>query len=415
MGWCFYVIIGGALVFLAIYLINQRQRMKMQTEMGRMRAEFFTRISHQLRTPLTLIGGPVTEVLKSEKLSERGHGLLNMVRRNSQSMLALVDNMLHYDRDSDNYLVDDTNAPFALSNVEQSAVTDNVEADHGQRTTLLVVEDNADLRLFLSTILSHDYTVLTADNGLQGLETARKQLPDFIISDVMMPVMDGLAMVHELKQDATTSHIPIIILSAKASMQDRLQGLREGIDDYIPKPFSATYLRERVANIIARRHSLQKEALAQLTDRAAEAQEQTSQEKSEENTPTTYRLSAPEIIDADKVMMDKLMAFLEEHISDPALRMEDMAEEVNLSRTAFYSKMRSIVGMPPVEFVRHIRLQRAEQLVAQSKDSFSQIAYAVGFADPKYFSKCFRKATGMTPSEYRRLKKQENAGDSSAI
>ena len=415
MGWCFYVIVGGALVFLAIYLINQRQRMKMQTEMGRMRAEFFTRISHQLRTPLTLIGGPVTEVLKSEKLSERGHGLLNMVRRNSQSMLALVDNMLHYDRDSDNYLVDDTNAPFALSNVEQSAVTDTVEADHGQRTTLLVVEDNADLRLFLSTILSHDYTVLTADNGLQGLETARKQLPDFIISDVMMPVMDGLAMVHELKQDATTSHIPIIILSAKASMQDRLQGLREGIDDYIPKPFSATYLRERVANIIARRHSLQKEALAQLTDRAAEAQEQTSQEKSEENAPTTYRLSAPEIIDADKVMMDKLMAFLEEHISDPALRMEDMADEVNLSRTAFYSKMRSIVGMPPVEFVRHIRLQRAELLVAKSKDSFSQIAYAVGFADPKYFSKCFRKATGMTPSEYRRLKRQENAGDSSAM
>lgn len=109
-------------------------------------------------------------------------------------------------------------------------------------------------------------------------------------------------------------------------------------------------------------------------------------------------------------MMDKLMAFLEKHISDPALRMEDMADEVNLSRTAFYSKMRSIVGMPPVEFVRHIRLQRAELLVAKSKDSFSQIAYAVGFADPKYFSKCFRKATGMTPSEYRRMKqKQEEA------
>ena len=113
---------------------------------------------------------------------------------------------------------------------------------------------------------------------------------------------------------------------------------------------------------------------------------------------------------ADKVMMDKLMAFLEKHISDPTLRMEDMADEVNLSRTAFYSKMRSIVGMPPVEFVRHIRLQRAELLVAKSKDSFSQIAYAVGFSDPKYFSKCFRKATGMTPSEYRRMKqKQEEA------
>ena len=380
MGWCFYIIIGGALVFLAIYLINQRQRMKMQTEMGRMRAEFFTRIGHQLRTPLTLIGGPVTEVLKSESLTERGHGLLDMVRRNSQSMLALVDNMLHFDHDSDNYLVDDTNAPFALSNAGQSTVTDNVEPDHGQRTTLLVVEDNADLRLFLSTILSP------------------------------VPVMDGLAMVHQLKQDATTSHIPIIILSAKASMQDRLQGLREGIDDYIPKPFSATYLRERVANIIARRHSLQQEALQQLTDPAVEETSDDKQQTPDKETSTSYRLSAPEIIDADKVMMDKLMAFLEKHISDPTLRMEDMADEVNLSRTAFYSKMRSIVGMPPVEFVRHIRLQRAELLVAKSKDSFSQIAYAVGFSDPKYFSKCFRKATGMTPSEYRRMKqKQEEA------
>ena len=398
MGWCFYIIVGGVLVFLAFYLINQRQRMKMQTEMGRMRAEFFTRIGHQLRTPLTLIGGPVTEVLKSESLSERGHGLLDMVRRNSQSMLALVDNMLHYDHNSDNYLVDDTNAPFVLSNAEQSAAPDNVEPDHGQRTTLLVVEDNADLRLFLSTILSPDYTVLTADNGLQGLETARKQLPDFIIS------------VHQLKQDASTSHIPIIILSAKASMQDRLQGLREGIDDYIPKPFSATYLRERVANIIARRHSLQQEALQQLTDPAVEEPADAEQQNPGKVESTPYRLSAPEIIDADKVMMDKLMAFLEARISDPTLRMEDMADEVNLSRTAFYSKMRSIVGMPPVEFVRHIRLQRAELLVAKSKDSFSQIAYAVGFSDPKYFSKCFRKATGMTPSEYRRMKqKQEEA------
>ncbi len=407
MGWLFYILVGGALVYLAMYLYAQRQRMKIQSEMGRMRTEFFTRIGHQLRTPLTLIGGPVTEVLKSETLTARGRDLLDMVRRNSQSMLTLVDNMLHYDRDNDNYLVDDSNAPFALSSASQEGEKESAETVAEKDITLLVVEDNADLRQFLSTILSPSYTVLTADNGLQGLEVARRKLPDFIISDVMMPVMDGLTMVHQLKQDATTSHIPIIILSAKASMQDRVQGLREGIDDYIPKPFSATYLRERVANIIARRHSLQQEALAQLTDGSGEQQPVPRKEPVKGDPHTSFRLSAPEIIDADKVMMDKLMAFLEKHIADPSLRMEDMAEEVNLSRTAFYSKMRSIVGMPPVEFVRHIRLQRAEQLVAQSKDSFSQIAYAVGFADPKYFSKCFRKATGMTPSEYRRLKRKQ--------
>ena len=128
-----------------------------------------------------------------------------------------------------------------------------------------------------------------------------------------------------------------------------------------------------MANIIARRHSLQQEALQQLTDPAVDETADTKQQAPGQAEPTSYRLSAPEIIDADKVMMDKLMAFLEARISDPTLRMEDMADEVNLSRTAFYSKMRSIVGMPPVEFVRHIRLQRAELLVAKSKDSFSQI------------------------------------------
>lgn len=258
---------------------------------------------------------------------------------------------------------------------------------------LLVVEDTRDLRQFLFTILSSDYSVIAAENGQEGLEKARSEMPDFIITDVMMPVMDGMTMVHELKQDKNTSHIPIVILSAKASMTDRLQGLREGVDDYITKPFSATYLKERVANIIARRRSLQQDVLVELSQQGSKTKE--------ERNRTEFKLSSPEIIDQDKVLMDKLMAFLEKHIGDSELKMDDIAQAVNLGRTAFYGKMKSIVGMPPVEFVRHIRLQRAEELITKSKDSFSQIAYAVGFTDPKYFSKCFRKETGMSPSEYR--------------
>jgi YesN/AraC family two-component response regulator len=207
--------------------------------------------------------------------------------------------------------------------------------------------------------------------------------------------MDGLTMVHTLKQDTATSHIPIIVLSAKASMEDRLQGLREGIDDYITKPFSATYLKQRVENIIAQRRMLQQSLLEKL---AGEEPAATADEASAE---TVYHLDAPQIVDADKEMMNRLMAFLEEHIGNDKLRIEDLAEAVCLGRSVFYGKLKSIVGMSPVDFLRHIRMQRAEQLIANSNYQISQIAYMVGFTDPKYFSKTFKKETGLTPSEYR--------------
>lgn len=405
MGWLLYIVIGGGLVYIAIYLYGQQKRIQLQTEMREMMTTFFTNIGHKLRTPLTLIGGPVTEVMRTEHLSDRGQELLGMVRRNSDNMLTLVNRMLDYDHNPDNYLVDDnvvmpnrdghdsSNNPDGYNSHDSHDV---VAASYATPThpdvKLLVVEDTRDLRQFLFTILSSDYSVITAENGQEGLEKARSEMPDFIITDVMMPIMDGMTMVHELKQDKNTSHIPIVILSAKASMTDRVQGLREGVDDYITKPFSATYLKERVANIIARRRSLQQDVLVELSHQAS---------KKEQGSQTEFKLNSPEIIDQDKVMMDKLMAYLEAHIDDSELKMDDMAQAVNLGRTVFYGKMKSIVGMAPVEFVRHIRMQRAEELIVKSKESLSQIAYAVGFTDPKYFSKCFKKETGMSPSEYR--------------
>lgn len=210
-------------------------------------------------------------------------------------------------------------------------------------------------------------------------------MPDFIVTDVMMPVMDGLTMVHKIKQNKDICHIPIIVLSAKASLDDRLQGLREGIDDYITKPFSATYLKMRVQNIISQRRMQQQLYVEQLDPKNKD----------------TYRLESPQIVDADKEMMKQLMVYLEENISNPEIKIEDLASSVNLSRSVFYGKIKSIVGMSPVDFVKHIRILRAEEMIVKSDYSFSQIAYAVGFSDPKYFSKCFKKETGMTPSEYR--------------
>lgn len=382
--WLLYVVAFCGIVVLVAYIYTLRARNMMVREMGEMKMKFFTEIGHKLRTPLTLIGGPVAEVLKTDGLVGSARKHLEMVQRNASQMLELVNRMLKYNGGDDTYISDDnvpaqkeeTNADISL--IEEEAVDKSVR--------LLVVEDNDDLRAFLVDILGCGYTVLQAVNGKEGLEIAERSMPDFIITDVMMPVMDGLAMVHLIKQNKDICHIPIIVLSAKASLEDRLQGLREGIDDYITKPFSAVYLKSRVNNIISSRRALQ----------------QTYVEQIKADDTQTYKLESPQIVDADNEMMKRLLSFLDEHISDASLRVEDCADAVNLGRSAFYSKLKSIVGMTPVDFVSHIRMQRAVELVVKSNYTFSQIAYMVGFSDPKYFSRSFKCKIGKTPSEYRK-------------
>lgn len=385
--WPVYIILLAGIIFIASYIYMLKERNKLSKEMNEMKTNFFNNIGHKLRTPLTLIGGPVTEILKHNDLKEEYRKALEMVQRNSRSMLELVNNMLNYNS-SDNYFVDDINAPVFAGQAENTESTGNSNND--KSTTLLIVEDNNDLRSFLVSILSQDYNVISAENGKVGLDKADKEMPDFIITDVMMPEMDGLTMVRNIKRNRNISHIPIIVLSAKASMEDRIKGLKEGIDDYITKPFSATYLKQRVENIIGQRHILQQTYLEQMKDVG-----------SNDAGKKEFNLDAPEIIDNDKLMIDKLMNYIEEHIGDSDLKIEDLATAVNMGRTVFYGKIKSIIGMTPIDFVRHIRIQRAEELVAHSKQTFSQIAYSLGFSDPKYFTKCFKKDTGMTPSEYR--------------
>lgn len=396
-----YVLLAILVIGAIINFIVLRRKNALQHKMDYIKTRFYTDVSHQLRTPLTLIGGPVTEVLADEKtLSDKGRQHLEMVQRNARNMLELVNKMLEKLK-SKSFVVDNEKAPvFAGHQSFQEVVTqkdDAIETKSGKQrhkdVKLLVVEDNDDLRAFLVSILHDDYTVIEAANGRKGLDKALHEQPDFIITDVMMPEMDGLTMVHQIKQNADICHIPIVVLSAKASLEDRLQGLKEGIDDYITKPFSATYLRQRIENIIAQRQMLQRTWLEQLGTNAEGTKEETSQRE--------YRLEAPEIVDADQQMMDRLMQYLEERISDQDLRIEDMADAVNLGRTVFYGKIKSIVGMAPVDFLRHVRMQRAEDLISRSQMTIAEVAYAIGFTDPKYFTKCFKKETGMTPTEYR--------------
>lgn len=254
-----------------------------------------------------------------------------------------------------------------------------------EQLSVLIVEDNQELRHLLRTILFKKYTILEAANGEEGLKLARQAIPDMIISDVMMPVMDGLEMVKQIKENKDICHLPIILLSAKSSLDDRIVGLEQGIDDYITKPFSSTYLKARVASLFAQRRQLQEMFMNRLS-----AGEEI--DNSKEWSP-----AEPDAIPHDELFMKQVMEYMEEQMDNPNLVIGEFANKLLLSRSLFYRKLKSIVGMPPVDFIREIRVKRAAQLIKGNVYNFSQIAYMTGFNDPKYFSRCFKNTWELRP------------------
>lgn len=266
--------------------------------------------------------------------------------------------------------------------------------------SILIVEDNVELRNFLSDILSESYRVITATNGQEGLEQAREYIPDLIISDIMMPAMDGLDMVKNIKENREICHIPIILLSAKSSLDDRISGLEQGIDDYITKPFSATYLKIRIKSLLHQRKELQEIYWKSWSEKLNNTQETTLEEKL---TP-----SQPQIISYDEQFMQQVMQVMEEQMENSELTVDEFAQLLNLGRSVFYQKLKSIIGLSPVDFIREIRIKRAVQLIDSGEYNFSQVAYMTGFNDPKYFGKCFKRQMGMTPSEYKENKRDDS-------
>ena len=401
------------IIFWIVYFFILRNQHGMDKKINKLKTKFYSNASHQLRTPLTLIGGPIDEVLQKEpSLSESSKELLNIVRRNTAKMLDMVNQMLNYSIDGKNYIddiIDDGNARYFMVNDSAQTTTNINENSREKENTILVVEDNKDLRTYLYNILCNDYNVILAENGYIGIEKARKYMPDFIITDITMPVLDGLTMIRMIREDSDINHLPIIILSARASEKDRNLGNELGALGYITKPFSATYLKGRVDNFIAQRKAMQQQLLSKI--RILNNEENSNQQNSlNDYHPNAgiynedgfqYQDEKSSIQGINDKVIQKVILYLDENLSNPDLKIDHIAIEMGMSRSVLYSKIRNAVGMSPVGFVRHIRILRAEELISQTEDSFSQIAYAVGFSDPKYFTKVFKKETGMTPSEYR--------------
>lgn len=253
---------------------------------------------------------------------------------------------------------------------------------------VMVVEDNAELRQFICEILSGTYRVVGVADGVMALEEIEEEVPDFIITDIMMPRMDGIELIRHIKENVNTCDIPIIILSAKSSVEDRIQGLQLGIDDYIPKPFSSDYLKSRIENLIRQRKVLQSAFLSKYG----------AQPKKEPLEAIAYPVS--QIVPLDELFMQKLVGFMEENYSNPGLRVNDLAEFMNMSRSVFNRKVNGIMGISPIEYIKNYRLNKAKSFI-QSGMSFSEVAFAVGFSDPGYFGKAFKKAFNQTLTEYK--------------
>ncbi|WP_190810713.1 response regulator [Flagellimonas sp. S3867] len=243
---------------------------------------------------------------------------------------------------------------------------------------VLIVEDNDDVRSYVIKNLNNTYNIKEATNGVEGFDIAQKVVPDLIISDVMMPDMDGLSLCKKLKEDEKTSHIPVILLTALASQASKVEGIETGADDYIIKPFDKKELIARVKNLIDQRQRLREKYSRQLT-----------------LEPKVLAITS-----VDERFLEKIVRILEQRLDDSSFGVEDLAKETGMSRTQLFRKMRALLNQSPQDFIRDFRLKRAAQLLENKAGNISEIAYQVGFNNLSYFTKRFKELFGKTPSEY---------------
>lgn len=299
----------------------------------------------------------------------------------------------HYDKDVE-YILEDLPTPADVSRDESNALPDYTAgeqgAEEGASYSILLVEDNSELLAFLKSIFSHQYKVIEATDGRDGVEKARVSQPDIIISDLMMPNLDGIGLIRELRQELSTSHIPIILLTAKSTIESKIAGLEEGADDYITKPFSAAYLQARVENLLQQRRQLREFYRTNLGEQEPE-----------------NPISALPVVDGvkltlnDRKFLERLLELMEKNISNGDLVVDDFVQEMAVSRSVFFKKLKALTGLAPIEFIKEMRIKRAAQLIKQGDYTMTQIAYMVGINDPRYFSKCFKQYYEMTPTEYK--------------
>ncbi|RLD70903.1 MAG: hypothetical protein DRI98_06710 [Bacteroidetes bacterium] len=264
---------------------------------------------------------------------------------------------------------------------DQPAIEDHPGIQDGHRPLLLVVEDNADIRMMMVDNLEPEFQVIEAVDGSAGLKLATDQIPDLIITDLMMPRMDGFEMCSQIKSDIRSSHIPIIMLTAKATLEDKLKGLETGADDYIPKPFDIKEVIVRARNLIEQRKKLREKFSNRIT------------------------LDPHDVVitSVDEQFLQNAIGTVETHMGEETFDVSMLCKEMNMSRSTLFRKLEALTNLSPVEFIRAIRMKRAATLLKQHYGNVSEVALEVGFNNPSYFTRVFRKSYKVSPSKYAKL------------
>ncbi len=252
------------------------------------------------------------------------------------------------------------------------------ENENGALPLVLIIDDNKDMRLYLMEVLSEDYRLAEASNGQEGLEYALEHMPDLILSDVMMPEMDGYELCQKLKTNEHTSHIPVVLLTARAGDEAKLEGLETGADDYVTKPFSAVELKARVQNLIELRQKLRERYSSDIS-----------------LLPKDIAITS-----VDERFLQRALDIVEIHRSETDFNAEDYAKEIGMSRSQLHRKLGALTGQTTSEFIRCYRLNYARQLIEKDFGNMAQVTYECGFTSPSYFTVCFKKQFGKLPSEY---------------
>lgn len=384
-------ILAVAVVVLLLIMIFYRRKVRREKEklnkqrkqMADDKIAFFTNVSHQLRTPLTLVSGPLNRLMQADNYTEEQKMLLQVVSRNVGQLETLTADVLNFKEQVDamNQATADEACEKELS---QHVLRDSrhqmlLQQDVEELSTILIVDDNEDIRSYLRVLLAGQYYVIEASDGQNGLRLAKESVPDLIVSDVMMPVMDGLTFCSKIKEDEVTSHIPVILLTARSEESQRIEGYEHGADAYITKPFSDNLLLVRISNLLQARRQRKND----------EAKQMLSAEDIQTDEP------------GERMFLERFKKAAKSHIGDANLRMDDLGSELSLSKVQMYRKVKALTGKTPAEVLREMRMQKAYSLLKQTDKTISEVAAEVGFAIPGYFSACFKKQFGINPTELR--------------
>ena len=291
----------------------------------------------------------------------------------------IVDNSANTSASDGKNVVDESVLQYIDDGDRSRGKVQQLVNENTNRPTVLVIDDNTDIRQYERTLLQDEYIVLEAADGKEGLAVALKEVPDLVICDVMMPVMDGLEFTKQLKTNTATSHIPVIMLTAKNLEEHRAEGYEHGADSYITKPFHSKVLLARIENLLR-----QRQLLKNLYQGTKEAEKE---------------ISEAHLENRDKQFLKQLQAIIQKNLSDSEFGVEDMGQQIGLSRVQLYRKVKAMTGSSVVDLLRKARLAKARRLLETRSMSVSEVAYEVGFSAPSYFTKCFKEEYGMLPGD----------------